>query len=448
MSTSFFGTDGVRGRVGEEPITPQTVMKLGWAAGSVFATAGNDEKVLIGKDTRVSGYLLESALEAGFSAAGVHVCFLGPLPTPGIAYLTRTARACMGVAISASHNPYYDNGIKFFSSQGLKLQDELVAKIDKKMAEPMQCVDSSKLGKAERLNDAQGRYIEFCKGTLPSTHIFSDLKIVIDCANGAAYDVAPHVFSEIGAEVISIGNQPDGFNINHLCGSTYLEGLSAKVIETNADIGIALDGDADRVLLVDAKGRHIDGDQIIYLLAKHRQKNGNIGGGVVGTIMTNLGLELAFKDMGLPFLRTKVGDRYVQEMLIKKDWVLGGEPSGHIMCLDKSMTGDGIIVALEVLEAMLESQCPLDELLEGLKIFPQRIINISVDKIDAAILNDQRIVDVAKQAKSEVGNGRFSIRQSGTESVVRIMLEGENQSQIDRLAEQVAATVRDVTASA
>ena len=457
MANSLFGTDGVRGRVGEEPITPQTVMKLGWAAGVVFATAGTGEKVLIGKDTRVSGYLLESALEAGFSAAGVNVCFLGPLPTPGIAYLTRTVRACAGVAISASHNPYYDNGIKIFSSQGTKLQDELVAKIDLKMAEPMACVDSSKLGKAERLNDAQGRYIEFCKGTLPSTRTLAGLKIVVDCANGAAYDVAPQVFSEMGAEVTAIGNQPDGFNINRECGSTHLAGLTAKVVECGADIGIALDGDADRVLLVDAAGARVDGDQILYLLAKRRQRRAMLGGGlgsglggVVGTVMTNLGLELAFKEMEIPFVRARVGDRYVHEALAENGWLLGGEASGHIICLDKSTTGDGILAALEVLDTMLENQCALHQLVKDLDIYPQRIINVPVGNADGkGLVGHKRVTAAVKQAQSELGaHGRVVLRPSGTEPVVRVMIEGENRGRVERLAREVADTVESAACSA
>ena len=459
MSHSLFGTDGIRGRVGEEPITPQTIMKLGWAAGSVFATAGTGEKVLIGKDTRVSGYLLESALEAGLSAAGVNVCFLGPLPTPGIAYLTRTARACAGVAISASHNPYYDNGIKIFSAEGTKLPNELVERIDRKMAQPMQCVDSSKLGKAERLNDAQGRYIEFCKGTLTSTRTLAKLKIVVDCANGAAYDVAPQVFSEMGAEVIAIGNQPDGFNINRECGSTHLDGLMAKVVDEGADLGIALDGDADRVLLVDACGVRIDGDQILYLLAKRRQQmrllGGGLGdsdgksGGVVGTVMTNLGLELAFKKMKIPFVRTRVGDRYVHEALTQNRWLLGGEASGHIICLDKSTTGDGIIAALEVLETMLENQCTLHQLVEELDIYPQWMINVSVGKADGMeMVRHKQVAAAVRQAQSELGaNGRVVLRPSGTEPLVRVMIEGEDRSLVKKLAREVADTVESVVLS-
>ena len=451
MSHSLFGTDGVRGAVGEEPITPQTVMKLGWAAGSVFATAGKGEKVLIGKDTRVSGYLLESALEAGLSAAGVNVCFLGPLPTPGIAYLTRTTHACAGVVISASHNPYYDNGIKIFSAEGTKLQDELVERIDRKMAEPMQCVDSGKLGKAERLNDAQGRYIEFCKSTLASTRTLAGLKMVVDCANGAAYDVAPQVFSEMGAEVIAIGNQPDGFNINRECGSTHLDGLMAKVVEENADLGIALDGDADRVLLVDASGARVDGDQILYLLAKRRRQMGRLGGGksgggVVGTVMTNLGLELALKKMKIPFVRTRVGDRYVHEALTENRWLLGGEASGHIICLDKNTTGDGIIAALEVLDTMLENQCALHQLVEDLDIYPQWMINVSVGNADGmGLVRHKQVAAAVQQAQSELGaNGRVVLRPSGTEPVVRVMVEGEDRSRVKKLAREVADMVESV----
>ena len=448
MAGSLFGTDGIRGRVGEEPVTPQTMMKLGWAAGGVFATAGRGEKVLIGKDTRVSGYLLESALEAGFSAAGVSVCFLGPLPTPGIAYLTRTARACAGVVISASHNPYYDNGVKIFSASGAKMQDELAARIDARMAEPMRCVDSSKLGKAERLNDAQGRYIEFCKGTLPSTRSFAGFKIVIDCANGAAYEVAPAVFSEMGADVTAIGNQPDGFNINRDCGSTHLDALMAKVVEVGADIGIALDGDADRVLLVDADGARVDGDQILYLLAKRRRRRQTLGGGVVGTVMTNLGLELALRHMEVPFVRARVGDRHVHEALADKHWLLGGEASGHIICLDKTTTGDGIIAALEVLEAMLENQCTLRRLVEGLDIYPQVMLNVPVGAADgAALVRHRRVTAAVAQVESELGaGGRVVLRPSGTEPVVRVMVEGEERNRVEKLVREVADTVESAAA--
>ncbi len=453
MSGSLFGTDGVRGRVGVEPITPQTVMKLGWAAGGVFATAGRGEKVLIGKDTRVSGYLLESALEAGLSAAGVNVCFLGPLPTPGIAYLTRTARACAGIAISASHNPYYDNGIKIFSAAGAKLQDELAARIDRRMAEPMECVDSSQLGKAERMNDAQGRYIEFCKGTLPSARTLAGVKIVIDCANGAAYEVAPHVFAEMGAEVIAMGNRPDGFNINAQCGSTHLDGLMAKVVESGADLGIALDGDADRVLLVDATGARVDGDQILYALARRRQRRNTLGGGVVGTAMSNLGLEQALKALAIPFVRARVGDRHVHEALTAQRWLLGGEASGHIICLDKSTTGDGIIAALEVLEAMLENQCALGELVEGMDLYPQVMINVPLDAGDAdvdagALVRHRRVTAAVRQAEAELGNhGRVVLRPSGTEPLVRVMIEGAERGRVERLAREVADTVESAAGS-
>ncbi|MDD9856625.1 MAG: phosphoglucosamine mutase [Gammaproteobacteria bacterium] len=447
---SLFGTDGIRGRVGREPITAQTVMKLGWAAGSVLAATGHPNKVLIGKDTRVSGYLLESALEAGFSAAGVDICLLGPLPTPGIACLTRTARAGAGIVISASHNPYYDNGVKFFSSTGAKMQDELTARIDAMMSRPMTCVDSSRLGKAERLNDAQGRYIEFCKGTLPPTRRFSDLKIVVDCANGAAYEVAPRVFSEMGAEVTAIGNQPDGFNINRECGSTHLQALMAKVVEVGADIGIALDGDADRVLLVDAGGTRVDGDQILYLLARRRQRRGALGGGVVGTAMTNLGLELALAEMGVAFARAPVGDRHVHKALTENRWLLGGESSGHIICLDKSTTGDGIIAALEVLEAMRESRCALRELVAGLAIYPQLMVNVPVSDANGGdLVRHERVTAAVRRAESELsaaGRGRVVIRPSGTEPMVRVLIEGEDRRQLERLAREVADTVEAVAA--
>ena len=454
MADSLFGTDGVRGAVGTEPITPQTVLKLGWAAGSVFAKAGAGDKVLIGKDTRISGYLLESALEAGFSAAGVNVCFLGPLPTPGIAYLTRTARACAGIAISASHNPYYDNGIKIFSAGGIKLDDAILASIDRKMRLPMGCVDSSQLGRAERLTDAQGRYIEFCKGTLPTTRSLSGLKIVVDCANGAAYDVAPHVFSEMGAEVIAIGNQPDGFNINHQCGSTHLDMLIAKVIQSGADIGIAFDGDADRVLLVDAAGRAVDGDKILYLLANRRcptNSNRDLGEfGVVGTQMSNLGLERALSALGINFGRAKVGDRYIHEMLIGKKWALGGEPSGHIICLDKTTTGDGIIAALEVLDTMIERDSPLDKLVAGLENYPQVTVNVALNGAACDhITSDKKVRAAVAQAESELANnGRVVLRPSGTEPLIRVMLEGEHFSHIEQLATQIAAAIESAIGSA
>ncbi|MGI9311438.1 MAG: phosphoglucosamine mutase, partial [bacterium] len=433
---------------------PQTVMKLGWAVGSVLADASSDnatgatagDKILIGKDTRVSGYLLESALEAGIAAAGVNICFLGPLPTPAIAYLTRTARACAGIAVSASHNPYHDNGIKIFSADGAKLDDDMVARIDAKMAQPMGCVDSSRLGKAERLNDAQGRYIEFCKSTLPPRRVFAGIKVVVDCAHGAAYEVAPRVLGEMGAEVVAIGNAPDGFNINRDCGSTDLRALRAAVLEHRADLGIALDGDADRVLMADADGERIDGDQILYLLAERRRERGALGG-VVGTAMTNLGLQRALERMDIPFARAQVGDRHVHAMLAARGWLLGGETSGHIICLDKSTTGDGIIAALETLDAMAQTQRSLRELVAALTIYPQRLINVPVEADAAAVASDAQVARAVSRVERDLGDaGRVVLRASGTEPLVRVMIEGESRARVDELATLLADAVRAAAA--
>ncbi len=443
MTQSLFGTDGVRGRVGQEPISPQTVMKLGWAAGCVFAQAGKGDKVLIGKDTRISGYLLESALEAGFSAAGVDVSLLGPMPTPGIAYLTRTARACAGVVVSASHNPFYDNGIKIFSPEGTKLDDRLVALIDKKMREPMVCVDSSALGRAERFTEAHGRYIEYCKGTFPGQLVLSGIKVVLDCANGAGYEVAPLVLAELGAELTVIANHPDGFNINQDCGSTHMQTLAAKVLESGANIGIALDGDGDRVLMIDEKGNRVDGDQLLYVLANHRHRQGRLSGGIAGTLMTNLGLERALEQLSIPFVRTKVGDRFVHEALIQNEWILGGESSGHIICLDKATTGDGVVAALEVLQVMLERNQPLSALVEDMEIYPQVMINVDVEGADARMLVEHPEVQSAVvAAENELGkSGRVVLRPSGTEPLVRVMIEGNDSVQVERLTGQIANQV-------
>ena len=443
MSGSIFGTDGVRGLVGREPITPQTVMKLGWAAGRVFAEAGRGDKVLIGKDTRISGYLLESALEAGFSAAGVNVSLIGPMPTPGIAYLTRTARACAGVVISASHNPFHDNGIKIFSPQGTKLDDTLVAAIDATMARDMVSVDSRHLGRAERFSDAHGRYIEHCKSTFPEDRGLNGLKVVVDCANGAAYEVAPRVLKELGADVMPIANQPDGFNINAGCGSTDMAALCVQVQAQGAAVGIALDGDGDRVQLVDEKGVVIDGDGILYVLSNHRYAADRLGGGVVGTVMTNLGLEHALAERSISFHRTRVGDRYVHEELDRNGWLLGGETSGHIIQLDKGTTGDGIVAALEVLQVMQETGKPLSELMAGLTVFPQVMINVNVEGADAKTLVDHRAVQTAVQAaESELeDNGRVVLRPSGTEPLIRVMIEGRDADLVDRLTRSIAAEV-------
>jgi len=442
MSRRFFGTDGVRGRMGEEPITPQTIVKLGWAAGKVLAHGKEQPKVLIGKDTRVSGYLLESALEAGLSAAGVDIRLLGPMPTPAIAYLTRTARATAGIVISASHNPYDDNGIKFFSGEGTKLPDEVEQEIERAMDEPLTTVESARLGKAKRYPDAGGRYVEFCKSTFPHRLSLEGLKIVVDCANGAAYHVAPLVFSELGAQVVAIANDPDGFNINRDCGSTKPANLQRMVLAEKADVGIALDGDGDRVLLVDARGEVVDGDQILYIIAEARRANGRLRGGVVGTLMTNLGLEQALTTRQVPFRRANVGDRYVLAELAQQGWELGGETSGHIICLDKSTTGDGIVAALEVLAAVCQTGKPLAELKAGMQVFPQAMINVRMSR-RFDIKGSAPVQSALKQVESELAsNGRVVLRASGTEPVVRVMLEGRDPAQIQRLSQQLADTVK------
>ncbi len=439
----FFGTDGIRGLVGEEPITPQTVLKLGWAAGKVLArSARNRGKVLIGKDTRVSGYLMESALEAGFSAAGVDVSLLGPMPTPGIAYLTRTARAHAGVVISASHNLYHDNGIKFFSRDGVKLADEIEFEIEEMMQQPMRTAESSALGKAQRYTDARGRYIEYCKSTIPYRMNFRGLKIVLDCANGACYHIAPDVFTELGADVIPIANEPDGFNINLNCGSTHLGLLQKAVQEYRADLGIALDGDGDRCLMVDGDGARVDGDQMLYILGMARKAANKLSGGLVGTQMTNLGLEQACAESAIPFRRARVGDRYVMNLLTQENWLVGGESSGHIILLDKSTTGDGIIAALEVLSAMVDSGKSLAELKAGMAVYPQKMINVKMQRsfdLDASA----EVNEALQAAEQELAqSGRVLLRASGTEPVVRVMVEGSDAAQVARLTQFLADTVQ------
>ncbi len=449
MKGSLFGTDGIRGRVGEEPVTPATMLKLGWAAGRVFVDSGKGHEVLIGKDTRVSGYLLESALEAGFSSAGVNISLLGPMPTPGVAWLTRTARDCIGVMISASHNPFHDNGIKFFSPDGAKLNDGLIAQIEEMMEQPQACVPSAELGKAKRFPDAHGRYIEHCKSTFDDSRSLSGLRIVVDCANGAAYDVAPRVFEELGADVVAVANQPDGFNINHNCGSTDTDLIKTTVREAGADVGIALDGDADRVLLVDSAGNTVDGDQILYILARRRKSTQRLSGGVVGTLMTNLGLEHALSAMSIPFQRTRVGDRYIHEALVEQQWNLGGETSGHIICLDKSTTGDGIVAALEVLEVMLGTGQSLERLTDGLQIYPQHIINVPIGSADRyALASHQKVREAVSDAEGDLNRaGRVVLRPSGTESVFRVMAEGADAHQVQLLARQIAEAVADAAES-
>jgi phosphoglucosamine mutase len=443
MSKKYFGTDGIRGRMGEEPITPQTVLKLGWAAGRVLAKGGPDHaKVLIGKDTRVSGYLLESALEAGLSAAGVDIRLLGPMPTPAIAYLTRTARASAGVVISASHNPFEDNGIKFFSAEGSKLPDDVEHAIELAMHEPMTTVGSAQLGKVKRYPDAAGRYIEFCKSTFPHRLNLDGLKVVVDCANGAAYQVAPLVFSELGANVIPIANTPDGFNINHECGSTSPSQLQKTVLAERADLGIALDGDGDRVVLVDHRGEVVDGDQMLYIIATSRLANGRLHGGVVGTLMSNLGLEQALATQKVPFRRANVGDRYVMAMLQQEGWEVGGETSGHLLCLDKSTTGDGIVAALEVLAVVRQSGKSLAELKAGMQIFPQTMINVRMSRrfdLKTSAPVQKALGEVEKELAA---NGRVVLRASGTEPVVRVMIEGRDPALVARLGQQLADTVK------
>jgi phosphoglucosamine mutase len=439
----YFGTDGVRGCMGEEPITPETMLKLGWAAGRVLGQgASGHAKILIGKDTRVSGYLLESALEAGLSAAGVDIRLLGPMPTPAIAYLTRTARARAGIVISASHNAYQDNGIKFFSSEGTKLPDAVERAIEEMMEQPLRTVAPGDLGKVKRYEDAGGRYIEFCKSTFPHRLNLNGLKIVVDCANGAAYHVAPLVFAELGADVIPVANEPNGFNINDQCGSTHPKLLQKTVVEEGADLGIALDGDGDRVIMVDQHGAIIDGDRILYIIALARKAVAQLHGGVVGTLMTNLGLEQVMAQAGIPFARAAVGDRYVLNMLQEKNWELGGETSGHVICLDKSTTGDGIVAALEVLAAVVTNGKRLSELKDGMPVYPQTMINVRMTR-RFNVGDSQVVMQAVKAAESELGNhGRVVLRPSGTEPVVRVMVEGDDSAVVERLTRELADTVR------
>jgi phosphoglucosamine mutase len=452
MSRKYFGTDGVRGKVGEMPITPEFVMHLGYAAGKVLTetdkkmSKGERPGVLIGKDTRISGYMLESALQAGLAAAGVDVFLSGPLPTPGIAYLTRALRLQAGVVISASHNPFEDNGIKFFSSMGSKLPDKIERAIEAGLEEPIQCMPSAQLGKARRLSDAPGRYIEFCKSSFPNELDLRGLKIVVDCAHGATYQVAPHVFHELGAEVIAIGNQPDGMNINLNCGSTHPGALREAVLANQADIGISLDGDGDRVMMVDVDGTIYDGDHLIYVIAKHRHKDGTLKGGVAGTLMTNLGMEHALAKLEIPLERAKVGDRYVMEMLQEKGWQLGGENSGHILCLDKHTTGDGIVSALQVLHALRVHKATLSEFTREMTFYPQILINVPIKKGFAyqESIPVQKALSEAEHALN--GSGRVLLRPSGTEPVVRVMVEGKDQAAVEKWAKSIADTVREAAA--
>lgn len=437
----YFGTDGIRGKVGQYPITPDFALKLGWAAGRVLAKEGI-KKVLIGKDTRISGYMLESALEAGFASAGVASAFTGPMPTPAIAYLTRTFRADAGVVISASHNPFYDNGIKFFSTEGKKLDDAIELAIEAQLEKQIDCVESEQLGRASRITDAAGRYIEFCKSTFDHDLSLSGLKIVVDCANGATYHIAPKVLRELGAKVTKIGCEPDGVNINQNCGATDIKALSERVLKEKADVGFALDGDGDRIIMVDHKGRKVDGDQIIYIIAREALRQGQLKGGVVGTLMSNMGLEFALKNLGIPFARAKVGDRYVLEKLIENNWRLGAENSGHVLLLDKTTTGDGIVAGLQVLAAMVRNNMSLADLCSGMKMLPQVLINVRFAGENDPLQN-AAVKSAIAQAEAQLAkNGRVLIRKSGTEPLIRVMVEGREEAEVQKLAEQIAQTVK------
>ncbi len=450
MAKKYFGTDGIRGKVGTAPITPDFMMRLGYAAGRVLTSLdsnlakGARPTVLIGKDTRISGYMFESVFEAGLSAAGVDVLMTGPMPTPAVAYLTRALRAQAGIVISASHNPYYDNGIKFFSSAGTKLPDEVELAIEAELEKPL--VVSDELGKVKRVADAGGRYVEFCKSTFPTTLDLRGLKIVLDCAHGATYQVAPAVFHELGAEVISIGDKPDGLNINEGVGSTHPEALQKATVDNGADIGIAFDGDGDRVMMVDKEGELYDGDQLLYVIAKTRKENGLLQGGVVGTLMTNLALEHQLEKLSIPFIRANVGDRYVLELLKKNNWQLGGENSGHILTLDKHSSGDAIISALQVLHALAHTKQSLRTLSSALTLYPQVLINVKIaEKIDLAG-NETIQAAVSAAEDSLANNGRVLLRASGTEPKIRVMVEGKDAVLVQQLAEKIAAVVENVAA--
>jgi phosphoglucosamine mutase len=438
----YFGTDGIRGKVGESAINPEFVMRLGYAAGKVLAGQGTN-KVLIGKDTRISGYMLESALEAGLSAAGINIGLLGPMPTPAVSYLTKTFRSEAGIVISASHNPYYDNGIKFFSSTGHKLDDTIELAIEAQLEKPMVCVESDKLGKVTRINDAAGRYIEYCKGTFPSELSLKGLKIVVDCAHGATYHIAPDVLSELGADVIEIGTSPNGTNINHQVGATSMRATVEAVKEHKADIGFALDGDGDRIMMVDENGKVIDGDEIIFIIAREALKNGQLQGGVVGTKMSNLGMEVALEKLGIPFARADVGDRYVMEMLLAKNWKIGGENSGHVLNLSLAPTGDGIVAGLQVIAAMLRTDMRLSALNSGFRRFPQRLINVKFADPSKNPLESDDVNAIVKKAEQEMGdNGRVLLRKSGTEPLLRVMVEAIDKSLSDFWAEKIADVVK------
>lgn len=436
----YFGTDGVRGKVGTYPITPDFALKLGWAAGKVLASQGS-RTVLIGKDTRISGYMLESALEAGLAAAGLTAAFTGPMPTPAVAYLTRTFRLEAGIVISASHNPYYDNGIKFFSSQGTKLPDDIEEAIEAMLDQPMDCVESADLGKASRISDAAGRYIEFCKSTFPAHLGLDGYKIVVDCANGATYHIAPNVLRELGAEVIEIGTDPNGININEKCGATDVKALQEKVLETKADVGLAYDGDGDRIMMVDHLGNKVDGDQILFIIAREALRSGQLKGGVVGTLMSNMSLEIALKMLGVPFVRANVGDRYVLEKMVEHNWTLGGKLRPYY-CADKNTTGDGIIASLAVLSAMVQHRLSLNELASAVKLFPQVLINVRFAGGDNPLESEAVKAVAADVEKRLEGKGRILLRKSGTEPLIRVMVECEDGVLAKQCAEEIAEAVK------
>lgn len=439
----YFGTDGIRGRVGQHPITPEFMLHLGWAAGQAFKRDGQRNSVLIGKDTRLSGYMFESALESGLSAAGVDVKLLGPMPTPAIAYLTRTFRASAGIVISASHNPHEDNGIKFFSPEGTKLDDALELEIERWIDRPIEVCDAKELGKATRIDDAPGRYVEFCKSTVPNSFTLEGLHLVLDCAHGATYQVAPKVFRELGARISLVGSDPDGLNINLKVGSTHLETLKKTVVEKGADLGIAFDGDGDRVLMVDRDGSEVDGDELLFIIASQRHAAGTLNGGVVGTLMTNLGVELALQEQGIEFERAKVGDRYVTERLVRNNWLVGGEGSGHMVIRDCTSTGDGIVSALQVLLALSRAGKSLAEVRAGMSKLPQKMINVRVDaRFDPLQRND--ILSAIRKAEEKLGSsGRILLRASGTEPLIRVMAEGQDEADIVRVAEELAVVVEN-----
>lgn len=451
MSKKYFGTDGIRGKVGTGLMSPEKVLKLGWAVGRVLASHENSSgrnRVVIGKDTRISGYMFESALEAGLSAAGVDSDLLGPMPTPGIAYLTRTLRASAGIVISASHNPFFDNGLKFFSPDGEKLDDGIEHEIEAMYESEMSIVDSAMLGRARRIVDAHGRYIEACKATIPMSIRFNGLKVVLDCSNGATYDIAPKVFAELGADVVAIGDKPDGLNINLDCGSTHPSYLRKHVLMEEADLGIAFDGDGDRVMMVDHKGEIIDGDELLYIIARSRLSDGEKVGGVVGTLMSNLGMELAVKELGLDFARSNVGDRYVLETMNEKGWTIGGESSGHIICIDRTTTGDGIVSALQVLAYLAKTKMTLHEAKSGMKKFPQLMINVPLQG-QSDPMQSAAVQQAVKSAEEKLkGRGRVLLRPSGTEPLIRVMVEGEDEALVSQLANDIAVQVEQAALAA